>query len=189
MGKSFKIVGAAFMVAALVLAGLIWYGTRVPERGGDFTLKNQQGDWQFQAHAKKLNLLYVGYAKCPDVCPMTLSFLTDAIKDLTEKERENVQVIFLSVDVDHDTAESVATYATQFNPGFIGLTGTKEQVDQVMRLVGASYIYEKDAKSYLGYSISHTDKVFFLNKKGIVKDEEPMVRSKDIVIEKIRSLL
>lgn len=177
------------MVATAIMAGLIWYSTRVPERGGAFTLKNQQGDWQFQSHAKKLNLLYVGYAKCPDVCPMTLSYLADAMKDLNENEREKVQVLFLSVDVEHDTAESVATYATQFNPGFIGLTGSKDQVDQLMRLVGASYIVETDAKSYLGYSISHTDKVFFLNKKGIVLDEEPMVRSKEILTEKIRSHL
>lgn len=189
MGKSFKIIGASFLVATLVLAGLIWYGTRVPARGGDFTLKNPQGDWQFKTHAKKLNLFYVGYAKCPDVCPMTLSFLADAFKDLTEQERQDVQVLFLSVDVEHDSAESVAIYATQFNPSFIGLSGTKEQVDQVMRLVGASYIYEADAKSYLGYSISHTDKVFFLNKKGLVIDEEAMVRSKEILTEKIRSHL
>jgi protein SCO1/2 len=189
MGKPFKIIGASLLVAALALAALIWYGTRVPERGGDFTLKTQQGDWPFVANAKKLNLFYVGYAKCPDVCPMTLSFLADAMKDLTDKERQQVQVLFLSVDVDHDTAEGVATYATQFNREFIGLTGSKDQVDQAMRLVGASYIYETDAKSYLGYSISHTDKVFFLNKKGIVIDEEPMVRSKEVLTEKIRSHL
>lgn len=189
MGRYFKIVGASLSVAAAVLAGLIWYSTRVPERGGSFTLMNQQGEWQFQANAKKLNLLYVGYAKCPDVCPMTLSYLAEAMKDLNEKERQNVQVIFLSVDVQHDTAESVATYASQFNSSFIGLTGSEEQVDQLMRLIGASYILETDAKSYLGYSISHTDKVFFLNKKGIVIDEEPMVRSKEILTEKIRSHL
>lgn len=189
MGKPFKIIGASFLAAALIMAGLIWYGTRVPERGGDFTLKNQQGDWQFTSHAKKLNLFYVGYAKCPDVCPMTLSYLADALKDLNEAERQKVQVVFLSVDTEHDTAESVAVYATQFNRDFIGLTGSKEQVDQAMRLVGASYIYETDAKSYLGYSISHTDKVFFLNKKGVVIDEEAMVRSKEVLTEKIRSHL
>lgn len=189
MGKPFKIFGMSLLAAALVMAALIWYGTRVPERGGNFTLKNQQGDWQFTANSKKLNLFYVGYAKCPDVCPMTLSFLAEAMKDLTEKERAQVQVLFLSVDVEHDTAESVAVYATQFNRDFIGLTGSKEQIDQVMRLIGASYILETDVKSYLGYSISHTDKVFFLNKKGVVIDEEPMVRSKEILTEKIRSLL
>jgi protein SCO1/2 len=189
MGKSFKIIGVSLLVATALLVGLIWYGLRVPQRGGDFMLKTQQGDWQFVANPKKLNLLYVGYAKCPDVCPMTLSFLADAIKDLNEQERKDVQVLFLSVDVEHDTAESVATYATQFNRDFLGLTGTKEQVDQAMRLVGASYIYEADAKSYLGYSISHTDKVFYLNKKGVVIDEEPMVRSKEVLTEKIRSHL
>lgn len=189
MGKHFKIIGVSLLTAAFVMAALIWYGTRVPERGGDFTLKTQQGDWQFVANSKKLNLLYMGYAKCPDVCPMTLSFLADAMKDLTEEERQQVQVLFLSVDVDHDTAESVAVYATQFNRDFIGLTGSKEQIDQAMRLVGASYIYETDAKSYLGYSISHTDKVFFLNKKGVVIDEEPMVRSKEVLTNKIRSHL
>ena len=101
---------------------------------------------------------------------MALSYSSQAFASLSAKEKENVRLVFLSVDYEHDTAEAVATYAKQFNPEFVGLTGSKEQIDNIVNLFKASYIVEKDEKSYLGYSISHTDRIYFLNKKGIVLD-------------------
>lgn len=181
------------LVAALsalgLLAFLLWYTQRPPTMGGDFKLNHNGQAWQFSENAKKLNLLYVGYAKCPDVCPMALSYSAQAFKQLTDKERENVQLIFISVDTENDTAESVSVYAHQFNPEFIGLTGTTAEIDAAIKPFGASYIVEKDPKSYLGYSISHTDRVFVLNKKGIVVDSIQSPRSADEITTKIKENL
>lgn len=120
---------------------------------------------------------------------MALSYSSQAFASLSAKEKENVRLVFLSVDYEHDTAESVATYAKQFNPEFVGLTGSKEQVDTIVNLFKASYIVEKDAKSYLGYSISHTDRIYFLNKKGIVLGTLPNPRSSDSIVQKIKENL
>ncbi|WP_413584192.1 SCO family protein [Bdellovibrio sp. HCB274] len=179
---------SAFLAIALLFA-LNHYQNRQPELGGDFQANYNGASWKFSDEPKKLNLLYFGYAKCPDVCPMALSYSAEALKFLTDKERENIRLIFVSVDVANDTPENVAVYAKQFDPGFIGLSGTKQSIDFAVHQFAASYIEEKDPKSYLGYSISHTDRIYFLNKKGIVLDTLPNPRSAQSIVEKIKENL
>lgn len=182
----------AFLAGILALAALgagLWFSQQGPRMGGDFSLTHEGARWTFSEHAKPLNLLYVGYAKCPDVCPMALSFSAQAFKMLTPKEASRVQLIFISVDAKNDTAESVSIYAKQFNPEFVGLTGTQEAIDLAIKAFGATYMVEENPKSYLGYSIAHTDRIFILNKKGIVVDSISSPRSADEIAQKIKENL
>ncbi len=188
--KEFLIVVLiSLALSALVVSGVIWYGSRPPSLGGDFTLSYRGQNWNLVQQSKKLSLVYVGYAKCPDVCPMSLSYASQAFRKLTAEDLEKIQFIFISVDVENDTATSVADYASNFFPEFIGLTGNKESVDQVVSSIGASYMIEKDPKSYLGYSIAHSDRIFFLNKKGFVVDTLPGLRSDQALLDKLKELL
>jgi protein SCO1 len=188
--KEFLIVVLISMaLSALVVCGVVWYGSRPPSLGGDFTLNHRGKDWNLAENAKKLNLVYVGYAKCPDVCPMSLSYAAQAFRKLSPDDLEKVQFIFISVDVENDTAESVADYAANFYPLFIGLTGKKEILDQVVSSIGASYMVEKNPNSYLGYSIAHSDRIFLLNKKGFVIDTLPGLRSDQALLDKLKELL
>lgn len=180
---------AAIIITALAGGYLYWYQTKAPVYGGDFSLQYRGQPWVLSQHVKPLTLFYVGYAKCPDVCPMSLSFAADAFKKLSDEERNQVQMVFLSVDHQHDTADSVADYAAQFYPSFIGLSGTQEQIDDAVRTFKVSYIVEENPKSYLGYSISHTDKILFLDANGSVMDELQSARSSDEIVEKIKQAL
>lgn len=183
---------ASFFVALCALGGIfywMWSSTQGPTLGGDFSLVHENSPWRFSENAKNLNLLYIGYAKCPDVCPMALSYTSQAIQSLTPDEQKNVQMIFISVDAKHDTAESVSTYAKQFFPSFVGLTGTQESIDQTIKLFGASYMVEENAKSHLGYSIAHTDRLYIINKKGRVIDTIPSPRSSEEIVQKIKENL
>lgn len=187
-----KIVVGLMIAAALGLmtvGGLLLYAGSSPKIGGTFSAVSNEGPWNFNDAAKDVNLLYIGYAKCPDVCPMALSYSQGAITKLSDQQRANIRFIFVSVDVQHDTAESVSIYAKQFHPDFIGLTGSQQQIDDIVKLFGASYIVEPNPKSYLGYSISHTDRVYILNKKGIVVDTVASPRSVDELLQKIRGNL
>jgi len=188
--KIITLVVGAFVVSAAIVGTLLWFTQRGPSLGGDFTLKSPAGgDWHFSDAPKDLNLLYIGYTKCPDVCPMTLSLVSQAFTQLSPRERSQVRFIFVTVDYDHDTPQTARDYAAQFSSEFTGLSGSKEQINALMKLVGASYIFEKDPKTYLGYSIAHTDRVFFLNKKGIVVESEANVRSTDSILKKIKDQL
>jgi protein SCO1/2 len=189
MKKQFSI---AIIVSALLAAAVtfgIKYANRGPQLGGDFTLNFQGQPWTLTEHKKDLSILYIGYAKCPDVCPMALSHTAAAFKTLSEKELSNVQMIFISVDAEHDTADAVSVYAAQFDKSFIGLTGTKEQIDAAIKPFGASYMVEENKKSYLGYSIAHTDRLYFLDSNGRVLDMISSPRSSDEITQKIKENL
>ncbi len=191
MAMKKQVIIASLVAAVLALAVTfgIKYIQQGPRLGGDFELVHKGEPWQLSEHKKDLSILYIGYAKCPDVCPMALSNTAAAMKALSAKEKGNVQVIFISVDAANDTAEAVATYASQFDASFIGLTGSQEQIDASIKPFGASYMIEKNEKSYLGYSIAHTDRLYFLNKRGYVLDMIASPRSAEEITQKIKENL
>lgn len=180
---------AAALLMSIISLGFLWYLGRAPRIGGDFTLNYQGHPWKLSEHAKKINVLYIGYAQCPDVCPLSLSIASQAFRQLTPEELKDVQLIFISVDYQHDKPDQVATYAAQFFPDFVGTTGTQTQIDQTVKQFKASYMYEPNSKSYLGYSIAHTDRLFILNKKGYIIDTIPSPRDYKTVLEKIKENL
>jgi protein SCO1/2 len=187
--KFLKAILLAVVIGLAILGAILWKISRVPPVGGDFQLTFHGQPWEFSRNAPKLTLLYFGYVKCPDVCPLTLSRAGDAFRQLSADDLKKVRLIFVSVDQAHDTPQSVADYAASFFPSFVGLSGSKKQIDDTIRLYPASYIVENDPKSYLGYSISHTDKIFFLNDKGIMIDSIPNPRDAKMISQKIKENL
>lgn len=187
--KLSMMAAGAVLVFAGTFATLIWYTMRGPTLGGDFQLNHRGEEWTFAKNARELNLLYIGYAKCPDVCPLSLSNAGQAFQGLSESQAKNVQLIFISVDFENDNPQSVAEYAAQFNSSFIGLTGNEAEIKKAVDLFGASFMTEKNPKSYLGYSISHTDRLFFLNEDGVVVDTIPNPRVAGDILSKIKEHL
>jgi len=177
------------LVAAVAVGIMVWREMRGPVLGGDFTLNYDGQEWSFSKNARALNLLYIGYVKCPDVCPMRMSYLAQAFHHLSAEQLKKVQMIFVSVDFAHDRPHSVAEYARQFNPQFVGLTGTKADIQKTVDLFGASFMVEKDPKSYLGYSIVHTDRIFFLDDDGTVIDSVSSPQSYTEILDKIKEHL
>ncbi len=161
----------------VIISGLIGAGAYLFSEGQlmapqmppvTFEFQDQDKTFQFPAQAAKLNLFYFGYTNCPDVCPLTLTYLGQTLRSLPESTQQKIQVIFVSVDHEHDTPEIAARFASSFFPNFKGFTGSKEQIDSLIRKFHGSYVIEKNEKSYLGYSIVHSDRVFFVNKSGEV---------------------
>ena len=185
----FRTLSVVFTVGALAIGLIIWKLKYVPSYGGDFDLTYRAQPWRFSDDTKKLNLLYFGYVKCPDVCPLTLSYAGGAFRKLTPEQLEKIRLIFVSVDQENDDPIAVADYATNFFSSFTGLSGSLSQIDKAIGLYPASYMVEKNEKSYIGYSIIHTDKIFYLNNKGIVQDFVASPRDSEIVLQKIKELL
>ena len=186
-----RALGASVLLAAILVFVMmaVMKGQSEPSYGGDFTLSFRDQVWNFSNHTKKLNVLYIGYAKCPDVCPMSLSVAAQAFQKLSEKELKKVQLIFVSVDHENDTDIEVANYAQQFFAEFVGLSGSEEQIKKTVSQFYSSYLLEKDPNSYLGYSISHTDRLYFLNSKGMVMSTIPNPRDAGEVFKMIRTKL
>ncbi len=111
----------------------------------------------------EITLVYFGYTFCPDVCPLTMVDVRDALAQLDPAERERVQVLFISVDPERDTPEVLDRYLSAFDPTFIGLTDDFEKVQQVMKPFGAFAEKEEVEDSAAGYLVSHTARLYLLD--------------------------
>jgi len=140
-----------------------------PPRAADFTLTAHTGKpTRLRDFQGKLVLLYFGYTFCPGICPTTLAEIAQALHTLGPHEAEKVQVLMISVDPERDTPDRLAAYLTAFNPAFLGLTGTPDEIATTAASYGIYYKkYEgTTANSYL---VDHTSMVIAVDAQGIVQ--------------------
>lgn len=160
-----------------------------PKPVTNFTLIGHDGE-EVSLHdfQDKVVLLYFGYTFCPDVCPATLSHLNRAVAQLPAKQQEQVQVVMVTVDPERDTPDVLADYVAYFNPSFIGLSGTEEQVASAATNFGI--YYEKQAGSEAtGYLVDHTTTVAVIDKDGYLRLIYPMDVSTNDVAEDLNILV
>lgn len=85
-----------------------------------------------QQTAGRATLLFFGYTRCADICPQTMADIGVAVRELPVPMQRKVTVVFVSTDVQHDTAPVIRTWLAKFTPGthatFIGLRGTQAQI-------------------------------------------------------------
>jgi protein SCO1/2 len=94
--------------------------------GNNFSLLDSNGNTKTMADYKgKVVVVFFGFTQCPDVCPATLTEMDEALKLLGSKA-DKVQVIFITVDPERDTANVLAQYVPAFNPRFVGLRPADE---------------------------------------------------------------
>ena len=132
----------------------------------DFELKDVNGQ-SFRLSEVKgdIALIYFGYTYCPDVCPLTMYDVKEALGGLkTGKER--VHVIFISVDPERDTPEVLARYVAAFGPEFKGLSDDFEKVKEVMKPYGAFAEKEDVSGSSAGYLVSHSARLYLVDPQG-----------------------
>jgi len=163
----------AFLLAGLTLAFVLRpqpVETRIAQGdtrlGGDFTLTSATGPVSLSDFRGQVAVVYIGYASCPDVCPTALAVLTQALRNLDDTQREQVQGIFISVDPERDTPEKLAQYSAFFSPRLIGVTGNKDEIDRVVKQYGAFYRRVEMRDSALGYAVDHSSRLYLINREG-----------------------
>lgn len=77
--------------------------------------------------AGKVVVLFFGYTQCPDVCPSTMLELVE-VKKLLGADGERLQALFVTLDPERDTPELLKAYMTNFDPMFVALRPTPEQL-------------------------------------------------------------
>lgn len=179
----YAIIGVSFLNL-----GIFLFKNYNTASGGDFKLVHQDKDWIFSQNSKKLNVIYFGYCGCSDVCPLGLNQISSAYKKLNKSEQENVRVVFVSVDHKHDTSEIVAKYVSNFSKNFIGVTGNEAQVNEVVKKFGVKYIIEVTPDSHMGYTVTHSDKVFIVDRNGKILESIRTPKSEE-VLKAIRSFI
>lgn len=137
--------------------------------GGPFTLTDQDGrqvtDQQFDGQYR---LVYFGFTYCPDVCPVDLQSIGQAMRELEKSDPEiaaRVQPIFISVDPERDKPAVLKQYVSAFHPRLIGLTGTPEQIADVAKKYGIFYSKEENPGS-TDYMVNHARMALLFGPKG-----------------------
>jgi protein SCO1/2 len=143
-------------------------GTRVepPNQAPDFTLTDQHGQpFHLSQQHGKVVVLYFGFTTCPDICPTTLADLAAVRRQLGD-DAGPVQVALITVDPERDTVERMGRYVTRFDPTFIGLSGTPEQVAPVIKAYGVTAIKRPLPKSALKYTMDHSSFIYVIDQQG-----------------------
>ena len=113
----------------------------------------------------RVALVYFGFATCPDVCPLALGRVSAALNDLTDKEREKVAALFITVDPDRDTPEALKKYLA-FDDRIIGLTGDREAIETAKAGFKVFAEPETITDSKLGYTMQHSSLFYLIEKSG-----------------------
>lgn len=104
-----------------------------------FTLTDTQGEpYEFASETEgRLTLLYFGYLNCPDICPVHLAQIAEVFDRDPQIARET-DVVFVSVDPDRDSPAEIREFLDRFDTEFIGLTGTRQELDAAQTAAGVS---------------------------------------------------
>ena len=133
--------------------------------GHDMAMVDSTGTLRTLADYKgKVLVVYFGYTHCPDVCPTTMAELAQTMKLLKDDARK-VQVIMITVDPQRDTGAIMASYVKAFNPSFVGLTGSPDQLRKTAQSFKVYY-----AKAPGGtpdtYAMDHSAFFYILDQTG-----------------------
>ena len=158
------------LLAALLIgaAAVLWSGgggTNALSIGGPFTLEDGNAkpvkDRDFRG---RYMLVYFGYTFCPDVCPTTLAQLRELQGKLPQEVRDDLQVVFVSVDPNRDTPQQIKQYLGYFNAGFQGLTGTPENIQKLANAMSIPYIPADTSKP--NYTVDHSGNLVIIGPDG-----------------------
>ena len=155
--------------------------------GGDFTLQGIDGKVSLSDYRGKNVILYFGFATCPDVCPMSLSYLSKALKQMDAIDK--IQVIFISVDHTRDTPKKVHNYAKFFNKNFIGVTGSEEEINKVTKQYEVYYKFIDMPESAMKYTVDHTSRFYILDKMGRAHKRVRSDETQELILKEIQNVL
>nr|WP_315484392.1 SCO family protein [uncultured Undibacterium sp.] len=152
----------------------------------DFKLNDSDGKQQQLADFKgRYVLVFFGFTQCPDICPTALVRAAE-VKQKLGKDGEQLQVIFISIDPERDTAELMRAYTHNFDPSFLGLRGTAEQTKQVAEEFKVFYAKVTTGSSY---TMDHSTLSYLFDTKGKIRLAMRHEHSADQFADDIRLLM
>jgi len=184
------------------------------EPAPDFTLIDQHRQpVRLSDYRGNVVLLYFGFLNCPDECPMTMG-IWKQVANLLGKDAERVRFVMITVDPERDSPEDMGEFLSIFNPDFIGLSGTLEEIEDVARPYAVSFrkleVTEEEVKSghVTGsdadhedghehshdaeeevYLVNHTTLAFVIDPQGQLVMAYPLGTGAEEIVADVRQLL
>jgi len=198
------------MIRKIVLFACVWLAacgradspTQSPDRAAfrgsvlsqalsvaDFSLHDQYGQpFVLSEQRGKVLLLFFGYTSCPDVCPTTLGEWKQVHARLGA-DAARVRFVFITVDPERDTPARLQQHLALFNADFIGLTGSRQELEPVYQAFGVYYEKVEAPESALGYLVNHTSSGYVLDTQGVWRLRHSFGTPIDDIVYDIRLLL
>jgi protein SCO1/2 len=107
--------------------------------------------------------VFFGFTRCPDVCPTTLLDWSNALEGLGA-DGDRLKVMFVSVDSERDTPETLQAYMASFDPRILALTGGTADIARAARAFDA--YYERVASAGGSFTFDHSTKVYLVDRDG-----------------------
>jgi protein SCO1/2 len=134
--------------------------------GKDFSLLDPDGKVRTLADFKgKVVLMFFGYTQCPDVCPTTLTEMQQ-VMTLMGPQSDKVQVLFVTVDPERDTAAILKQYVPSFDPSFLGLRPADEAALEKVTKDFKIYYKKVPGASPGSYTMDHTAGSYAFDPQG-----------------------
>ncbi len=186
------VLGLVFVLVAWQIAerNYSYQGSLIdpPVPAADFSLPDQNGNpFRLSAQEGQVVLIFFGYTHCPDVCPVTLSEYKQ-IKQKLGEQADRVRFLFITVDPERDTLEQLQAYLPNFDPSFIGLGGTREQLEPVWQAYGV-YQAKRETTSAGGYLVDHTSRIYLVDPMGNWKLTYPFGMDVEKIVNDIQHVL
>lgn len=134
----------------------------------DFKLVDHHGQLRSMADFKgKAVVMFFGFTQCPDVCPTAMAELAQ-VKLQLGADGQRLQAIMVSLDPERDTPEVLKAYMTNFDPGFLALRPTLEQLPLVAK--DFKIFYKKnEGKTPTSYTLDHSAGSYVFDPQGRVR--------------------
>jgi protein SCO1/2 len=154
----------------------------------EFTLTDHNGKKRTLADYRgKVVLLFFGYTQCPDVCPTTMADMAQ-VKAKLGKAGEQFQVVFVTVDPERDTPQLLAQYVPNFDPTFVGLYGSADEIARTAKEFKVFY-QKVPGKTPTSYGIDHTAGSYVFDAQGRIRLFVKHSQSIDSVAADVKRLL
>ena len=134
---------------------------------------------------EKPSLLFFGFTHCPEICPTTLSQLSEITENL-QNPINLTNIVFITLDPKRDTQDHLKEYIQYFNKNVIAITG---QINEIKKLADNwNVFFETIGSSKENYNINHTATVFMLDRTGVFRGTIAWGENEESVIKKIINL-
>jgi protein SCO1/2 len=191
-----KYILGLIVILSLALAYFLFLKTDVKHKnasnnvqiGGDFALIDTNNKIVTRDSLKdKITLLFFGFTHCPMICPTALGTLSAFYDKLDDKEKNKINIIFITLDPERDSSNHLKEYITNFKTPIIALTGNKEQIENIAR--NYKIYYEKINLENNDYTINHSTLIYLMDKNHKYFSHFPYDINSDEIYKVIRDLI
>lgn len=157
--------------------------------GGDFTLRNADGDVSLSDFSGQIVVLYFGFLNCPEVCPASMGMVSNAMNRLDTDEQNQVQPILVSIDPERDSLDQLAEFTQYFHPRLLGLTGTSDEIEAVAQDYGAFFEVTDSSSPGSAYEFRHSSRYYVIDQNGELVDAMRHSTTASELVTRIRTLI